>query len=374
MIEVDTRGSSWIRGPRLAFVAASGDDEIHLGWSNIEFDDGSKEAPLYDGLMVSTYNAADVLAGELSFFSHGETDTLGTPGEAADFIAVDDYFIWARNFAGDAGRILQIDGYDRVNENLASLGWQQDGLKTLFEDLEMGFSVSQNITAVGCSARGGGLEATTLNISVLMDEDVDSAIHDFEPNEIFEECVYNEGGFGGYLFYLAPPDEEIYLEYWLFSYFEPIQTYGLDYYATYPGNYELLDTEVSYEHGYWAWVLSNDVADDSPFIWVQGYWLDDPGDPAESWESVTIYPVEAIIEMDTALAPDGKVILCGVSETGQAYLFAADPLSRQAGGQWTLDSGGRTIEDCAVAVTDDNVAAVSLREGDDLLLGFVALP
>lgn len=98
----------------------------------MEFDEGA--GTLYDGMLVSSLDADDPLAGEVGFLSSGQVSSIGVQGEAADFFATEDAFIWARSSDASTGRVLKLDAYDRADETWSEVSWQQVGLGTLTAD------------------------------------------------------------------------------------------------------------------------------------------------------------------------------------------------------------------------------------------------
>ncbi len=376
---VDTRDSQYVRAANLSFVSAVGDDEIHLGWSSVSFDDGG--GTQYDGMMVSTYSASVPLAGETDFYSHGSPSSLGVQGDAADFLASDGYFLWVRNFDGAAGRIVQVDGYDRYSEAQGSLDWQQAGLSTLFSDLQIGFSVSSNVSFIGCSDKGGGLEAGFIPIEDLLSETASSSsiLHGFHSGEFSQSCEYDDGL--AYIFWVGAtdPGPET-LEYWAWqegsseeldlTHFSTPMGYIWD--VGPDGDYTVASQEIVWVDDRYSWVVAFDSPTDPPLLWM--YWTDlGAEDPYDVLVANEFEPNEAFVEIDGAPTLDGEVVGCGIAESGTLYVYVADP---GAGSYqpYEMSEAWAGADDCSVTVTEAGLMALSLIDGDDIWLGFVNLP
>ncbi len=362
---IDTRDSSYVRGPTLAYTDSGSDERLHVGWSAVEFDDGS--GTLYDAMLVSSLDADDPLAGEVDFVSTGSVSSIGVQGEAADFFASEDAFIWARSFDATTGRVLRLDAYDVLADSWSDVSWQQVGLGTLFDDLQVAFSRSSDVSVVGCSARGGGVEAAQLSLAELLAGDASGARYAFEPTMLYEHCDY---------------DETLYLDYYLVTgqVDPPMETYDilageLSLQSTWVDyDYVYTEIEFTWEFGYWSRVLPYQYEDGTPWIVFYNYWYED-STPEASTSAAAVTTSAVIEEVDVASGPSGEVVSCGVGDDGSLTLFVTEPLSSTNVDDWPLPApSSSALEDCSVSVTGDGVIAIALRQGDELSLGFVALP
>ncbi len=358
---LDMRGSSDVRGPRLAF-GEGGSDEVHVSWAAGTYDD---EGTLrYDGLLVSTWDADDLGAGEAEFLDLGSTSSLGTTGEAFDFAAVGDQLAWARNFDGSAGRITQLDAYDRDSGDHGEVGWQQGGLYTLFDRLQLGFDQLGFLSAVGCGATGSGVEAAQLSFQQVVDSNSGGAEHAVQTSVAAENCEFDDGYYG--VFYLVNYPNP--LEYWYLS--------GSNFYRSGTDDssgYQVTDMEVTWAFDVRAWVMPIRFSS-TQGIYCDARYLDGPDVGTTGYTYV--YPGESIAEADAAIAPSALVYGCAVTESGELALFQCDPLNVDDYAQdWVMqDPGLGTVEDCGITITGDSVAVVAVRTGDEIALGRITVP
>jgi len=360
---IDTRQSAYVRGPEVSFTSSSLGDEIHVGWSAVTFDEGSGE--LHDGKLASTWDPEDPFGAEADFYADGSGSSLGTTGEAADFLASDEYFFWVRNFDDSPdGRIFQIDVLDRNTGGTSAVGWQQTGVNTLFDDLQIGFSSSQNVTAVGCSTRGGGMELAQIHLSYLISGNTGAAWHAYANTLSHSRCDYDDGAtYGIYsstgrtnppldIIYRSQEAEELYVE---------------DSWST--SSYTIPDLEFTWQHDVLAFAVARDYSSSSDSVLIYGVDLAGSG----SFEVEVVPTAEAMTTIDVSPAPSGEIYACGVGADGSVWLLMADPIASGSTQAWELDTGGLTADECALAATAADLLAVALREGDDLYLGWVGI-
>ncbi len=365
---VDTRDSAYLRGPVLSYTDSGSTELIQLGWAAVEFDDGS--GTLYDGMLLSSYDAGDPKGGEVDFLSQGETTTIGVTGEAADIFIREDVVVWARSFDASAGRVLKLDLYDFDAGGWSEMSWQQNGLTKLFDDLQiaLGFYTDE-ISAIGCSTRGGGSEAVQMSLTDLQGQNYDNASHAFDATALYTHCDY---------------DETLYKDFYQVTGTAGtlLRTYNIvgdslvEQNAPWTNDpdedpYYYTELEFTFAHEYWSRVIPLEYPDGTAYVQLYSYWVEGPSQPT-AYE-VTEVPY-GLVEADIASGPGGEALVCAIDSAGDLSLLLGKPTTSSVIDDYKLPAPGTGApEDCAVAITAEGVAAVSVREGDDLYLGFVQL-
>ena len=80
-----------------------------------------------------------------------------------------------------------------------------------------------------------------------------------------------------------------------------------------------------------------------------------------------------VADLDTDLTPGGGVLVCGVGSNGGLFLFYGNIDNGEGFTEVELASG-TTFDECAVAVTTNDILAIGARSGDSLYIGYAEYP
>ena len=95
-------------------------------------------------------------------------------------------------------------------------------------------------------------------------------------------------------------------------------------------------------------------------------------DPFSTAGISTYAAAASLVDVDIAGTSTGHAYGCAVGDGGEAILFSAGLLSGESIVEISLDTGFATVEECAVAVTDNDDLVVAFRSGDQVSMGFVS--
>ena len=238
------------------------------------------------------------------------------------------------------------------------------GMYTLFERLQLGFDQLGFLSTVGCGASGSGAEAAQLSYEMVLDSNSGGAEHAVQTGVAAENCEFDDGYYG--VFYLVNYPNA--MEYWYLT--------GSNFYRSGTDDsdgYMVTDMEVTWAFDVRTWVMPIRFSS-SQSIYCDARYLDGPNVGSTGY--TYSYPGESIIDVDAAVAPSALVYGCAVTESGELALFQCDPLNVDDHAQdWVMqDPGLGTVEDCGITITDDSVAVVAARTGDEIAVGRIAVP
>ncbi len=349
----DTRSAQDVEGPRLA----QGSGEVYLAWAAEEIDDGGT---LYDAVGVSVFDGEDPSAGELNFWSGGEGSDLGQLNRF-DFVANDDLWVTGTSWLDITDRYIRLDGVDSstlASGTLANYGsWA-----VAFDQLQLGLSSLDNVTAIGCGMDGAGIQAVQAYAPYIA-AGTGFAVAEGEAlagTDDHDVCEY---------------DHVLYAFYTGNSTLRRMDTYVLDSsgvynYSTSSYQWQMTDAEISTANNYVSWVYGDTLSSNGVYMDVESL---AGGSNPYVWD----YPSYSPVEIDASPSPTGAVYTCMVDSSGGASLLWSELLGGGSATVNTVDLVADdlgTIEDCAVVVGADSLAWLALRSGDDIALATVEVP
>lgn len=334
---IDNRSSVSSKGPRLR---ASG-DSFYLAWLAEELSDGTTTS--YDGGVLVEFDADDPALGEIDSEEFSSSMNSITFADKFDFVTTQDY--WAIGYGGVNGsqRKLQIDLIDRASRVRESYS-QTDSSSANWDDIQLTYSSDGKITAVACGLGQTGLHILQATALGFINGTIASALEPM-PSDI---CEYNE----------------VYFAYYMGN--SVAQT--MDYAAF------LLSTgEFTVYNSYTDMVLTDMEVARSGSNYIAGLSLTQSGKNYlyffNTDESTDKTMQVAVDDLDITLLPTGSAALCAVLANGNVSLVYANIDDNETLEEVELDPGV-SVDECAIASTTGGRIALSLRSGDDFMIGF----
>jgi hypothetical protein len=347
----DTRSSSDVQGPRLA----RGDGQVYLGWAAEDLDSGGT---VYDAVAVSIFDDEDPLGPERDFWFEGEPSNTAILGDV-DLVANDQLWVVGSSWIDISSRDIRLDGVNSGSglqgSYTSSSSWTVE-----FDQLQLGLSAGENVTAIGCGLGGAGLQAVQYHAPNLV-AGVSAPSADTATRELYDDHDTCEYDHLSYDFLMGASDRG------QFDYYE-FQGGVLTSTQTLSFTVVASDIEITTDHGWRAYALTDlELGNElyTSLVPVSG------GEVIEDWDVTS----EPIVDVDVAIAPSGVVYVCAVQEDGGVQLLWNElligPSLRSA--NLSVPVLG-LVEQCAITITADSVAWIALRSGDDIATAVVEVP
>ena len=355
-----------LQGPVLTRAGDWMDERIRIAWTTDQCErDGSTE---HNCVFVETRTSSMIHTPSEDRAVVSNTDDLGIEVNGFDFVSNETHWGWARSLMTHGGMKMELGGHNIATDETDTFSFGAlPGSTEEWTDFDAGLSPAGYFGAVACSdAHLGspGTLAVRLDLADLADHSMTWSYRD-SLDTTYNVCAWDP--YWGY-YHLLNTTPPVYTWHWwqFLSYDTLTQT------DTSSSAAPIVDMEMKTDNDYFGRLYSVDTElyPSGSDIYLSFLEFD-----TGVWFFLGFDLIARPTEVDLAIAQDAKVLGCSMTEDGIPLLLLIDPLSSDELMVNVIpNSDLEDVEDCSVAINQDEQALVVYRSGGVLYEGRFALP